>query len=42
MSEIAIKDLYNWCRVPVDQLVNNPSTKEFHSGYQLTLIKWEN
>jgi len=27
MSEIAIKDLYNWCRVPVDQLVNNPSLR---------------
>lgn len=27
MSEIKIKDLYNWCKVPVDKLVNHPDLK---------------
>ena len=27
MSDISIKDLYNWCRVPVDQLMNDPDLK---------------
>ena len=27
MSDIAIKDLYNWCKVPVDQLVGHPDLK---------------
>lgn len=27
MSDIAIKDLYNWCKVPVDQLMDRPDLK---------------
>jgi glucosamine-6-phosphate deaminase len=27
MNEIDIRDLYNWCRIPVEQLVNHPGTK---------------
>ncbi len=27
MSDVAIKDLYNWCKVPVDQLMNHPDLK---------------
>ena len=27
MSDIAIKDLYNWCKVPVDQLMDHPDLK---------------
>lgn len=27
MSDILLKDLYNWCKVPVDQLMNHPDLK---------------
>ena len=27
MSDVTIKDLYNWCKVPVDQLVGHPDLK---------------
>ena len=27
MSDLLIKDLYNWCKIPVDQLMNHPDLK---------------
>ncbi len=27
MSEINIKDLYNWCKIPTEQLINHPNLK---------------
>ncbi|MEJ7682363.1 MAG: hypothetical protein WKG06_31835 [Segetibacter sp.] len=27
MSEINIKDLYNWCKIPTEQLINHPDLK---------------
>ena len=27
MSNISIKDLYNWCKIPVDRLMNHPGLK---------------